>query len=326
MKVPERIRVEPLRPDRGLPLVIFPSGGEADLLELLRSERDFLEERLHAAGALLFRGFGVQRTEQFDAVTAAFSTSRPSFSEESSPRSRLLGAVYTSTDYPKEYPIQFHTEYSYSSRWPLRLFFCCLVPATTGGATPVADTRRVLKRLSPRSRKRFEHQGVLYVRNFIPHMGVSWRKGFNTEDRAVVERHCREAGVECEWGEGDRLRTQQRGPALAVHPWTGEEVWFNHALFFNVRGMEPESLREFFLGEPEETLSTNTYYGDGSPIEPEVLEELRRAYQAEGSGAPWQAGDVLVVDNMLAAHAREAFSGPRKVAVVMADPHGRPPA
>lgn len=322
MKAPEGLHVERLHPDRGLPLVISPRGGE-DLLGLLRTERGWLEEQLLSAGALLLRGFGVQRVEQFDEVTAALSSSRPSFSEESSPRSRILGAVYTSTDYPPEYPIQFHNEYSYSARWPLRLFFCCLVPPATGGATPVADTRRVLQRLGAQTRARFEEKGVLYIRHFTPNLGVSWQKAFNTEDPATIERHCREAGIELRWGPGGRLRTQQRGPAIAKHPTTGEEVWFNHGLFFNVRGIEPEALREFFLGEPEDSLSTNTSYGDGSPIEPEVIEEVRRAYHAESSRAPWQQGDILVVDNMLASHAREAFSGPRKVAVVMADPHGR---
>ena len=78
---------------------------------------------------------------------------------------------------------------------------------------------------------------------------------------------------------------------------------------------------EFFLSEPEENLSTNTYYGDGSPIEPEAIDELRRAYQAESRSFPWQVGDVLLIDNMLASHGRQPYSGPRKVAVVMADPH-----
>lgn len=37
---------------------------------------------------------------------------------------------------------------------------------------------------------------------------------------------------------------------------------------------------------------------------------------------PWQTGDVLMLDNMLTAHAREPFQGPRKVVVAMAEGHG----
>jgi len=33
---------------------------------------------------------------------------------------------------------------------------------------------------------------------------------------------------------------------------------------------------------------------------------------------PWLTGDVLMLDNMLTAHARDPFEGPRKVVVAMA--------
>jgi hypothetical protein len=68
-----------------------------------------------------------------------------------------------------------------------------------------------------------------------------------------------------------------------------------------------------------EDLPNNTYYGDGSPIEPEVMETLREIYRAETIAFPWQKGDVLMLDNMLAAHGRAPFKGARKIVVGMAD-------
>jgi hypothetical protein len=70
----------------------------------------------------------------------------------------------------------------------------------------------------------------------------------------------------------------------------------------------------------EEDLPTNTYYGDGTPIEPDVLDELRGAYLAEKTVYPWQTGDVLVLDNMSVAHGRESYLGKRKILAGMADP------
>jgi hypothetical protein len=51
-----------------------------------------------------------------------------------------------------------------------------------------------------------------------------------------------------------------------------------------------------------------------------VVEHVRAAYDAETVALPWRAGDVLVIDNVLAAHGREPFSGDREVLVAMAAP------
>ena len=70
----------------------------------------------------------------------------------------------------------------------------------------------------------------------------------------------------------------------------------------------------------EENLPNNTYYGDGTAIEPHVLDELRAAYEAETVEFAWQRGDVLLLDNMLTAHGRAPFSPPRQIVVSMAEP------
>jgi hypothetical protein len=62
----------------------------------------------------------------------------------------------------------------------------------------------------------------------------------------------------------------------------------------------------------------NVFYGDGAPLEADALAEIRAALDDERITFPWLTGDVLMLDNMLSAHARDPFEGPRKVVVAMA--------
>jgi len=306
--------------DERRPLVVaVTADGPLDPVEWGARHREWVEETLAGHGAILFRGFGLGTAERLGAFAAALSHELPTFAEESSPRHPIQGSVYTSTDYPGEFPIQMHNEYSYAHEWPMKLFFGCFVPATSGGETPVASTRAVRRRLRASTAEAFRTRRILYVRNYRRGVGVSWQAAFRTDDPAEVDRHCARIGIETEWLGPDTLRTRQTGDAIVRHPRTGEELWFNHGFFFNVRALEPESLRRFFLRQAEDSLSTNTYFGDGTPIPDDVIEELRGIYAQEKLHFPWQAGDVLLIDNMLASHGRAPFKGPRNVAVVMGD-------
>jgi alpha-ketoglutarate-dependent taurine dioxygenase len=232
------------------------------------------------------------------------------------------GHIYTSTDYPPAFDIFPHNEHSYSRTFPLKLYFCCITPAAEGGETPIADTRRILARLSTPVRQKFSEKGWMYVRNFGEGFGLTWQNSFQTDDPAVVESYCKSHGIDWEW-QGGRLRTRQIRPAMARHPQTDDEIWFNHATFFHISTLEP-ALRNGLLATFQTSdLPNNTYYGDGREIESEVLEELRNAYLAECVLFSWQHGDVLMIDNMLTAHARKAYKGERKILVGMADPHTR---
>jgi alpha-ketoglutarate-dependent taurine dioxygenase len=314
------VRASYLREGQRLPLVVEPGAGGIDLAAWAADRREWVVAELHKHGALLFRGFGVDSPARFEQFIAATSTGPLEYHERTSPRSRVSGNVYTSTDYPPEHPIFLHNEQSYNVTFLRKIYFCCLRPADEGGETPLADTRRVFERIAPGTRRRFLEQGYTYVRNFGDGLGLPWQTAFQTTSRAAVERYCRDHDIEFEWKGGDRLRTRQTRPAAARHHATGEPAWFNHATFFHVSTLPPPVRDMLLEGFAEEDLPNNTYYGDGSPIEPEVLEELRAAYLAEKVVFPWRKGDVLLVDNVLASHGREPYRGPRRVVAGMADP------
>ncbi len=313
------VRMEPLN-EGGLPLVVRPAVSGVSLAGWAEANRELISSRLAEHGGLLFRGFDIPRVEEFEHVVRSISGDLLEYKERSSPRHAVSGKIYTSTDYPPEHSIFLHNENSYQAAWPRRIFFYCSKAAAEGGATPIADVRRLYQRIDPAVRDRFIAKRWMVMRNYGDGFGLPWQTVYQTENKAEVEAHCQRSGIEFEWKDGNRLRTRAVRNAVARHPDTGELCWFNHATFFHVSTLAP-AIREALLDEfAEEELPTNTYYGDGSPIEPETLDHLRSCYQAETISFPWQVGDLLMLDNMMAAHGRAPFKGERQVLVGMSHP------
>jgi amino acid adenylation domain-containing protein/FkbM family methyltransferase len=308
-----------LTQDQQLPLVIQSSFTEVDLATWAKRHEEMIEAELLRHGALLFRGFNVNSLHVFEEFTRAVSHELLEYGERSSPRTRISAGIYTSTDHPADQQIVLHNEQSYTLNWPMKIWFCCQQPAQQGGRTPIAGSREIYRRLDPALIRLFEQKSVMYVRNYGDGLGLPWQEVFQTRVRAEVEEHCRRAAIVCEWKDGDRLCTRQLRPAVRTHPKTGEWVWFNHALFFHVSSLDAKT-QAAFAGLTADELPFNTLFGDGTPIDPSLMEEIREAYREATVSFPWQAGDVLMLDNMLVAHGREPFVGPRKVVVAMGDP------
>lgn len=315
------VRSERLLPQTDLPLALFPNVEDLDLISWAESHRDLIQSLLLRHGGLLFRNFRITSPSEFQQFITAVSGEPLPYKEQTSPRNRVHGNIYTSTEYPPEHVIFLHNENSYSSTWPLKIMFFCVTTPQEGGETPIADVRRVFARIPKTVRDRFVQDGWLLVRNFGTGYGLPWQTAFQTEDKEQVNQHCIANGIQTEWISEDRLRTRQRRSAIRVHRVTGETVWFNHATFFHISTLAPEIRASLQAELAEEDLPYNTYYGDGSPIEPGVLDILRDAYHQETVKFPWQQNDLLLLDNMLVAHGRSAFSGPRRIIVGMAEPY-----
>ncbi len=313
------IKTRELAPGESLPLVVEPAVPGVELLAWAEHHRDFIEQKILLHGGVLFRGFDVRSIPDFERFIAIASGGALEYKYRSSPRTSVGENIYTSTDYPADQSIFPHNEHSYSPSFPLRLFFFCVTPAATGGETPLGDCRKILARIDPEIRDEFKAKGIMYVRNFGDGFGLPWRTVFQTDDPAEVEAYCQAQGLNAEWKDGDRLRTRRVGPAIFQHPRTGEELWFNHAAFYHWTTLEPTAREQLSRVFAEDEMPNNTFYGDGTPISPEVAEHLRRAYLDELVVFPWQTGDLLALDNMLAIHARNPYGGARKVVVGMAE-------
>ncbi|HSE18774.1 MAG TPA: TauD/TfdA family dioxygenase [Pyrinomonadaceae bacterium] len=319
-----------VNPERTLPfLVEFESDNgpaeQGQLTTWYKENEAFVDEMLLKHGAILFRGFRINTPSAFARLTRSIAP--PGLLDcldDNGPRTKITSGIYTSTEYPAEYFLSLHSEYAYSHIYPARLFFCCVVEPGKGGETPVADNRKILGQLDPQVVEEFARKKIKYVRNLHgggSGFGLSWQATFQTTDKAVVEKYCRDRLIDYEWKADGGLRLENTCPCIITHPRTGEQVWFNQAPQFHPSDYNTdifESLSESYRGR-EHDLPQTSFFGDDTPLDVGALKHIRETMFKQATVFPWQEGDVMMVDNVLACHGRMPFSGQRKILLAMAD-------
>jgi alpha-ketoglutarate-dependent taurine dioxygenase len=277
-------------------------------------------ELVAAHGAVLIRGLPI--TDRAGAVVAVRAVIGAGLAERErfAPRDEYGDGVYSSSHWPSDQPMCMHHELSYAATPPQLLAFACVTPPSTGGCTALADAQAVLHGLSADLVERFERHGWRLTRSYNPLVGSAWQDAFGTTQRAEVERYCEANGLAAVWHGEDGLSTTQMCSAVAAHPDSGERCWFNQIAFLNEWTMEPE-VREFLTEEfGPEGLPFNTFFGDGSPLDRAMVDDINEVYAKYTIREPWQRGDVMVVDNVRMAHSREPFQGEREIVVGMGEP------
>jgi alpha-ketoglutarate-dependent taurine dioxygenase len=282
--------------------------------------RDALRAAVAERGAVRVRGLGLSDATEAAAVFGALADGLTTEREAFAARQGHSHGVYSSASWPQNQPMCMHHELSYTLEFPGLMMFACLGAPGEGGATGVADSEAVLAALPAELVARFEREGWLLTRSYNDEIGASVAEAFGTDDRDAVESYCRANAIQFEWQPDGGLRTRQRRSAIVHHPRTGRRCWFNQIAFLSEWTMAPE-VREFLVDMyGADGLPFNTRFGGGDPIGEDVVELLNEIYEANTVREPWQAGDLLLVDNIRMAHSREPFEGPREVLVGMADP------
>lgn len=300
-----------------LPYLFESQADMGPLATWCEENRPAWEEKLYRHGAVLFRGFGIETPELFEGVAQVVTQNQVAAGGE---HVRLGNStkVYTPVPYPADQFLQWHNENSFNPEWPKKIIFCPVVMPEQGGDTPVVDSREIYNRLGADFLAPFEEKGILYHRTYGLGVGRSWQDIFGTTDASKVEAYCDANGIEYEW-RGEGLVTRQRREAVARHSVTGEKVWFAQAQHWHPACLDEDtrdSLEDLY---DEDEMPRNCFYGDGEVIEDETMETLCEVYDGLGTYFPWQKGDVMVVDNVLAAHARNPYVGERKLLVTVGE-------
>ncbi|GJG89260.1 syrP protein [Gemmatimonadetes bacterium T265] len=322
---PDGVRTYTVAPGQPLPLVVEPTDGAPDLAAWNAANREWVEAQLLTHGGVLFRNWNLPSPADFErAAKAIYGELFGDYGDL--PRNAAAEKIYESTPYPADQMILFHCESAHLPSWPMKISFHCVTPARVGGATPVFDTRTVLTRIDPAVVDAFRTKGLMYVRNFSRGVEPTWEEFFHTTDRASVEQACRDAGSDFEWKPDGGLRVINRTRGVAPHPKTGEELFFNQVQIHHIYCVDEDTrdgLRALF---DEQDLPRNVYYGDGSEIPDETMQHLGEVFEQTCVRFAWQKGDMIMLDNMLVAHARDTFEGPRQIVVAMGQMAGAPAA
>ncbi len=315
-----------------MPIVLEPSKNlkREEFEELVKEENPFIRDCLKKYGCVLFRNCPIDGLEEFNSTVDHLGLGeKVNYVGGDSPRTKVKGRVYTSTEAPPAIPIPLHNEMSFlKENYPKHICFYCDIPPKTGGETFIGDARKIYNDVDSGVRERFEKKGLKYISRYYYKSMVmdmmnrvqkghkTWIDVFETDSKTEVEKRCRQKNFDFKWHSNDWLEISQVGPTWIAHPETKEKVWFNqiHLYDYNPRFIgfwRYMGVKMFYCRK--NTLVHEATYADGSKISRNDMYHVMDVLDKHSVFFPWQRGDMMVCDNILAQHGRAPFTGPRRI-------------
>lgn len=274
-----------------------------------------VESRLDRDGWVVLDGSGLSDVANFQilAELACGPLSRDN------PEHQLVGDDPTGTvNRPVEFShgrkLLWHNENTFATQWPRRIAFACQL-AANDGATPTVDMADVYDQLSPDVRRAFEELGVTYVRRLGTDLGLDWQTVYGTTDRHAVERSCEREGARWQW-DNDVLTTWQRRAAVVPLP-DGRRSFVAQVLHWHPRALDRDVYEAMAALMPPAEFPKSCTFGDGSPIPDEHVVELMSVCRRLEEIVEWVPDRVIVLDNLRRSHARNPYTGERRLLVAI---------
>jgi alpha-ketoglutarate-dependent taurine dioxygenase len=288
----------------GAPAPLLLSGDD----RALSSEQTAaLRALLDRHGALLIRG----RSPAVPAEAARFAETlfplEPVLDTGEHPQADQSEAVYRPVPFDSRQTLMWHHENSFNAVFPRVLMFFCRTPAVTGGATTLVDSRLVYQHSDPAATGPLHTTGIRYVRLCDENAGRSWQQLYGTDDPAQAARAAAEAGEEVDIHRGTARIVATR-PAFRTGAYG--TVWFNQLLHWHPAAL-PDELRRLVRRGVVPTFRDCTH-GDGTAIDDDLIEHITALSRDVEYPVAWQAGDVLLVNNLVYAHGRHPYLGTRE--------------
>ena len=302
---------------RAFPLVLGPASAAVAALsvkEITEQHHELLLRLARDHGAVMLRGFNVQNPQHFYEIVTSLGIENMPYLGGAAVRRNIVGdIVFTANESPPSEPIPFHHEMAQVLNPPRYVMFYCEVATTSGGETPLILSELVYEFLCasfPAVCARIEELGVKYTRSMPSEddatsaIGRSWRNTFLVSTAEEAEAKMRSMGHTWEWlPNGDLRTTTSVLPAVRSLPGDGSRRTFFNSIVAAFKG---------WVDSRNDPLKA-VQYGDGRPLEPEVLEAVFQFMEREKVATKWAVGDVILIDNFVAMHSRNTYDSPRRV-------------
>jgi alpha-ketoglutarate-dependent taurine dioxygenase len=306
--------------DQNFPTIIKSDGSIKTLAEAkqwISANLPTLKKELGCTGAILLRGFPVVDAESYDAFFSAFNYPNFTYKDSLSNAVRINHTefVFTANEAPKEVEIYLHNEMAQTPVYPEIISLFCENTADQGGATVICRSDFVYQQLlvaAPELTNKLERVGIKYT-TLMPGQndpesgqGRSWRGTLSVESVPEAEAKLRNLGYTWEWNADGSLSAQTAALAAIKTREDGRKVFFNQlvAAYMGWKGVRDN---------PRVALC----FGDDTDISKDFLNVIVSVAKALSFNLEWQDGDVAIVDNSLAMHGRQPYSGERKRKVLV---------
>ena len=309
--------------DRAFPLVVSAREAEGDfseseLLDWVQSNRDDLHQKLIEHGAVLLRGFPVSSADAFEKLLDQTQYRNMPYIGGAAPRNKVTETrIVTANEAPASERIPFHHEMAQVPIPPGYIFFYCDIASVSGGSTSLLHSGEICQEffaIDPPFAARVEQEGVRYTRTMPGQtdtnspIGRSWRETFNTDTREAAEDAMQEAGMSWEWLPDDSVRTTtQVVPAIKFDDETNQKVFFNSVVAVYTGWDDARN-------EGKKAVAT----GEGELMDANALQALISKMDELAVNFRWQAGDVLMINNHTVLHARQPYTGDRRILAAIA--------
>ncbi|KAL2816971.1 taud/tfda taurine catabolism dioxygenase [Aspergillus granulosus] len=325
------------------PLALTPSHPSASISEKVSAIRSLsaagtIASLLLTHSAIYFRDLNLASAEEFSAFASAFGWTP--HEDIGNPVRRTVHAfnVATANEGPNTQPVYPHNEFGLSPHFPKWVFFYCADPPDTGGETPINNSVILYERLAQRHPEfiaELQQKGVKYqlfypntARDQTSSPGTSVRQSYGKnvfdtdsveEARGKIESEIRRLPTatwvwenqspENELGD---LRVWQVLPAIRTHEDSGRPAFFNNIISRFLNALAANTLKPPHINA-EGRFQPPAFYGDGSLIPEEYLHSAVEIIKETRALVSWTKGDVVLLDNHAVQHAREPWTGPRKL-------------